>query len=558
VSHGQLADTNCGSRLRHGKPSPYTAAYMGATCCRESASNNHISQGLSKEQLVKVYPLLCDLEADFQRFASQDGTLDRKNLARLWIATAERKVGMLSEEEKSLIVLSSDKFHQTADIDGNGKVSYIEFQTFMRGGFEERAELHQMRDRLALAVKRNPAVLAHLIKLFNVLDKNGDGFVTKEEIKESLEGSEIQKFPEFRAKKQPGPLAKRKNKATSKDDIDAKKGLLGHIDLEMLLEGADVNGDGRVDLWEFIAYAMGRRKAPVELLLYDISDGLSKRVSWALLGREFEAIYHSSVLVFGFEYWYGGRVFKTRPPCTRCFGNPLAESAAAPLQQSSYMPELMSVHLGYTLATADEFKNFLGKNLAKKYRRDNYDVLTHNCNGFSNEVVGYLTGSMIPEEVLNLPELVMATTTAKFLRPLLNRWLGGFGNSTNDHDSIEDATTTETEEEEELMRCQATAAHADADLADGGFVLAEGLPGLTNGEQVVCRVVKESAYRVDLSYFDPKTEEITTRKNLNKTVIKSRLERQDLPTTPSPISTHQLQKMQQKKGMCFFIPCKKY
>merc|ERR1719433_2188611 len=74
-----------------------------------------------------------------------------------------------------------------------------------------------------------------------------------------------------------------------------------------------------------------------------------------------------------------------------------------------------------------EFRTFLTSHLAKKYRKDNYDVLTHNCNGFSNEAIDFLTGASIPDQVINLPQLVMATTTAKLLRPLLNRWLGGFG-----------------------------------------------------------------------------------------------------------------------------------
>lgn len=278
---------------------------------------------------------------------------------------------------------------------------------------------------------------------------------------------------------------------------------------------------------------MGRRKTPVELLLYDISDGMSKRVSWALLGRQFEAIYHSSVLVFGFEYWYGGCIFKTRPPCTQCFGPPLAKSVAAPLKPSTYIPDIMSVHLGYTMATAKELKKFLGTDLAKKYRKDNYDILTNNCNGFSNDVVGFLTGSMIPEEVLTLPELVMATNTAKFMRPLLNRWLGGFGAQGNDSDEGIGIEPAEDDEVATLSQ-KASAVHADAELVEGTFVVAEGLPGLANGEQIVCRVIKESLHRVSLSYFDPKTEEITTRTNLAKSVVKTRLKKEDLPTAPVP------------------------
>jgi len=59
------------------------------------------------------------------------------------------------------------------------------------------------------------------------------------------------------------------------------------------------------------------------------------------------------------------------------------------LTTSCYHPDLMSVHLGYTLATMSEFRTFLSSNLAKSCRKDNYDVLTHNCNGFSNEAIDF-------------------------------------------------------------------------------------------------------------------------------------------------------------------------
>merc|ERR1719433_113188 len=140
---------------------------------------------------------------------------------------------------------------------------------------------------------------------------------------------------------------------------------------------------------------------------------------------------------------------------------------------------------------------------------------------------------MIPEEVLNLPELVMATTTAKFLRPLLNRWLGGFGAGAAASDGDGGLETADQDDEVDVHP-EATVEEADNELHEGSFVLAEGLPGLSNGEQIVCRVIKESGNKVTLSYFDPKTEEITQRKNLAKSVIKTRLKSEDLPHAPTP------------------------
>eukprot|EP00971_Amphidinium_carterae_P014487 286259-Amphidinium_carterae.1 len=48
---------------------------------------------------------------------------------------------------------------------------------------------------------------------------------------------------------------------------------------------ADVDNDGKLDFYEILAHSLGRRKQSVELLVYDISKGVSKRYSKLLLGK---------------------------------------------------------------------------------------------------------------------------------------------------------------------------------------------------------------------------------------------------------------------------------
>lgn len=187
-----------------------------------------------------------------------------------------------------------------------------------------------------------------------------------------------------------------------------------------------VGGEGKVDLWEALFRLLGRRRAPVELVLYDISQGALRLFSPLLFGKSFEAIYHSSVLVHGTEYWYGGNLFENEPPIDRrVFGSPLGNSVEH-LAPSAYKPELRVVRLGYTLASKRELRSFLHKEMKPRYTPANYDVLAHNCNHFSDQVVHFLTGAHIPESISKLPELLMDTPTARLLRPFLNRWLRGF------------------------------------------------------------------------------------------------------------------------------------
>merc|ERR1711904_167901 len=150
------------------------------------------------------------------------------------------------------------------------------------------------------------------------------------------------------------------------------------FDVDDILEAVDIDDDGRIDLWEFLAYSMGRRKGPVELLVYDITQGNSELFSGVLLGQKLEAIYHSSILVHGKEFWFGGNIFMSLPPMTQYFGPTLEKSSKMKLQQSTYNPELKCVHLGYTLMTLDEIVEYqngnqIAESMLNKYTKSSYD-----------------------------------------------------------------------------------------------------------------------------------------------------------------------------------------
>ena len=46
----------------------------------------------------------------------------------------------------------------------------------------------------------------------------------------------------------------------------------------------------------------------VVLHMYDLSQGIAKQLSSALLGKEFKAVYHTGVVVYGIEYYYGAGI----------------------------------------------------------------------------------------------------------------------------------------------------------------------------------------------------------------------------------------------------------
>ena len=48
----------------------------------------------------------------------------------------------------------------------------------------------------------------------------------------------------------------------------------------------------------------------VTLYMYDITGGMAKALSMSFLGKQIDAVYHTSVVVYGTEYYFGGGICK--------------------------------------------------------------------------------------------------------------------------------------------------------------------------------------------------------------------------------------------------------
>lgn len=194
------------------------------------------------------------------------------------------------------------------------------------------------------------------------------------------------------------------------------------------------------------------------------------------------------------------------PPMSQHFGPTLEKSSKMNLQQSTYLPELKSVHLGYTLMTLDEIVEYQQQNMNEIYTRSSYDVLTRNCNHYSNHLGQVLCGKTIPHAITQQPQLVLDAPTMKVLVPLLNKWLGGF------HD---DAHATVPEQQEltdakNKITLQLGANDDKVDVSSDGPSIVSFDPSLVNGglpssEKQFAQVLRTEQDSVDIRYFDPKT-----------------------------------------------------
>uniref|UniRef100_A0A3Q3VZ83 palmitoyl-protein hydrolase n=1 Tax=Mola mola TaxID=94237 RepID=A0A3Q3VZ83_MOLML len=145
---------------------------------------------------------------------------------------------------------------------------------------------------------------------------------------------------------------------------------------------------------------------PVKLYIYDLSRGLARRLSPAMLGKQLDGIWHTAIVVHGKEFFFSGEGINSCAPA----GTPLGEPDAV-------------VDLGSTEVPAEIFMEYLTSLAESTYRRDKYNLFEHNCNVFSNEVAQFLTGKKIPSYITDLPSEVMSTPFGQALRPLLDSFV---------------------------------------------------------------------------------------------------------------------------------------
>ncbi|KAK2414229.1 deSI protein [Trifolium repens] len=138
----------------------------------------------------------------------------------------------------------------------------------------------------------------------------------------------------------------------------------------------------------------------VTLNVYDLSQGLARQLSMSFLGKAIEGIWHTGIVVYGNEYYFGGGI-------QHC-----------PAGSTPYGTPLKVVDLGLTHVPKDVFEMYL-QEISPRYLPETYSLLTHNCNNFSNEVAQFLVGATIPDYILQLPNEVMNSPMGALMLPMI-------------------------------------------------------------------------------------------------------------------------------------------
>ncbi|XP_057964000.1 uncharacterized protein LOC131155093 [Malania oleifera] len=140
----------------------------------------------------------------------------------------------------------------------------------------------------------------------------------------------------------------------------------------------------------------------VKLNVYDLSQGMARQLSMTFLGKAIEGIWHTGIVVYGNEYYFGGGIQHDTVGGTP-YGTPIRV-----------------VDLGVTHVPKDVFEMYL-QEISPRYTAGTYSLLSHNCNNFSNEVAQFLVGATIPDYILQLPNEVMSSPMGALLLPMIQQ-----------------------------------------------------------------------------------------------------------------------------------------
>ncbi|KAJ5558814.1 hypothetical protein N7461_002786 [Penicillium sp. DV-2018c] len=144
----------------------------------------------------------------------------------------------------------------------------------------------------------------------------------------------------------------------------------------------------------------------VSLYVYDLSKGLARMYSLALTGTQMDAIYHTSIVLNGVEYYYGQGI-QTSVPGSTHHGQPME-----------------IVKLGTTELPTEVIEEYLGS-LATIYTPESYDLFLHNCNNFTQDLSMFLVGKSIPEHIIHLPRTFLETPFGQMIKPQIEMALKG-------------------------------------------------------------------------------------------------------------------------------------
>ncbi|CAH1645251.1 unnamed protein product [Spodoptera littoralis] len=148
---------------------------------------------------------------------------------------------------------------------------------------------------------------------------------------------------------------------------------------------------------------MAEQGTTVELYIYDLTNGLASILSPSILGRQIEGVWHTAVVVYDREFFYGGSGITSCAPGSTQLGPPHRVE-----------------RLGETFVPFQVFSDYIQGLSTTTYSPSAYNLLEHNCNHFSEEVAQFLCGAHVPKHIVAQPDDLLAPGARAALQALLD------------------------------------------------------------------------------------------------------------------------------------------
>ncbi|EHY65859.1 hypothetical protein NERG_01466 [Nematocida ausubeli] len=124
----------------------------------------------------------------------------------------------------------------------------------------------------------------------------------------------------------------------------------------------------------------------VELWVYNIGNDSAVAMIRGVLGVDIQGIWHTSLHLFGKEYYFMSGIRADRPG-TSPFGAPARK-----------------IELGETGVTEEELTSYL-KKIDELYTEQTYHIIRNNCNHFSNNLAKYLVNKEVPAYIMDVAKM---------------------------------------------------------------------------------------------------------------------------------------------------------
>jgi hypothetical protein len=152
----------------------------------------------------------------------------------------------------------------------------------------------------------------------------------------------------------------------------------------------------------------------VQLLVYDLTQGMAAAMSQGILGQRIEGVWHTGVQIYGLEFYFGGGI--------QC-------DAQGYFARSRGMNPTHTIEMGNTNKTLAELQAFVSS-IRSRFTAFTYDLLNNNCNHFSSEVCKFLLNKPAPSFVMDQANIIFSTPGGAMLKPLLEGFTrGAYGQS---------------------------------------------------------------------------------------------------------------------------------